>query len=1017
MKLNLSIGLKDEQVVRNRKVYGDNAVHLSGYVPFKSLLLSVLSHPIVIFMMAAIAVSFVAALKLNEDEQIGQRVFAMPVAAAIATSFLIVMGVEGALKFKKFLLLVCLAILYLSISVAAYILNNCDINVFNIHWGFFFILLFTVTLFRFFQWRENKNFFLLNKTYNQTPVKVIRNNNIYVIERERVVVGDVVVLHKGEVVPADCEVLSQMNLSASDYPISSQNEEDDNDGPKPGSERNEEGNCQFLYKGCRINDGYCLAKVVNVGSSVKFSELLSYNILSTDSSSIKQKLSKLASVIQKCGYVFALLFCLSRFFALLRSPFPDSTGWVEWADFSLETMIVSTVIILFTDNCVINMLYSWAVAFNIKDFIKQGGLPRSLDSIYNAAAVDLVCLDLTKVFAERTWRVSHHSFYNISQERLYEMIAVNSNAFIAVDNNNNSVRWGNPLEVAELEWIDKNNCDYLKFRENIVFVDRRELKLHDCLATVIRSEEVPGKHLLYVKGDPDYIMSLTDMTLAEMNDCNDNIHLCINNGWKTVAFAYGIINDDEIPFANGDISLHNLNFAGFMAFEPTFPTDLFTSLSELESTGVDVKFIARDNSDFALAFAQKSGLLDDCDVYNYNANAHNDNYDKYNLKKKRQLVLFPNEKDQDQKIQDFYQTLKSHYSIIMSCDRKTEDESCYLSLKSDIIIASTGDDVNKKDNVNKKHSFVLNSFSIKNIADIIFSGRKLVKNIQLFILFFTTFAATTFGVMTISNFFLRDLPLSPVCLMWFYIVVYFLATSALISLPVLNKNDLTVFKNSEKLYDRKMIMHTFLFTSILTLLLLWILKVMMDRNINSIYNFITIYLPHQQGISLSERSIFFLALSSFSFWHLFNLRTFDSEVNLLSKFKLCKTFLWFSFAIIIGSFLILQFGYLFFNVNIVSGYDWIAIIFLSSSVLLFNQFFFLFLYKKTIIAAIGKRQAMLLPERLSSLKNIFVSGLKYLKKSILRLCDTFIKFIKYIFKKFIKLLIRIMDFIHNHLSK
>ena len=126
IKLHLDEGLNDEQVLRNRKVYGDNCVDFSDFLPFKSRLISSVSHVFSIIMFALIAITFVVALKLNENDQIGQKVFAMPVACIVAAFFIVCIGIEGGFKHKGFLILTIFSVVQLGGTVYEYISSDSD---------------------------------------------------------------------------------------------------------------------------------------------------------------------------------------------------------------------------------------------------------------------------------------------------------------------------------------------------------------------------------------------------------------------------------------------------------------------------------------------------------------------------------------------------------------------------------------------------------------------------------------------------------------------------------------------------------------------------------------------------------------------------------------------------------------------------------------------------------------------------------------------------------------------------
>ena len=62
------------------------------------------------------------------------------------------------------------------------------------------------------EYQANKAFDLLNNVYDQTPVKVIRDNKFTQVSRQDLVVGDLVYIEQGDEVPADGELLEAVGL-------------------------------------------------------------------------------------------------------------------------------------------------------------------------------------------------------------------------------------------------------------------------------------------------------------------------------------------------------------------------------------------------------------------------------------------------------------------------------------------------------------------------------------------------------------------------------------------------------------------------------------------------------------------------------------------------------------------------------------------------------------------------------------------------------------------------------------
>ena len=1012
IKLHLDEGLNDEQVQRNRKVYGDNCVAFSEIFPFKSRLISSVSHVFSIIMFALIAVTIVVALKLNENDQIGQKVFAMPVACTVAAFFIVFIGIEDGFKHKGFLILTIFSVVQLGCTVYEYILSGSDITLFYYHLGLYILILFAVTLNDIFRQRKIKCQFLLNKHDDDTPYKVIRNNSICLAKRRDIVVGDLVVIHKGEIVPADCEIIDSINLQVDDSVFNNANvmnqdsEENDNSLNHSASEN-------ILFRGVRIVNGYCVAKVIKVGNSVRFfKQIRTLKFKESDNSVLHTKTARLAFYLNKVAFVFAILFCSIRLVTFFCGGGLDeqiNDRVIQASKIIIETFMIAVVVMIIADKSVVSNACNLAIAFNLKNIIKRKFIPYSSTACYNLAATDVLCLDETKFLSNNFCKVAYSSFSNISQDRLAEMIAVNTNAYIVHGTDKNHSTWGDPIEIAMLRWLDDKDADYIELRKNVVFVDRREATFYQSLATIVKSEEIPGKHLVYVKGDPEYIMSLTDMTLAEINDYKSQLHSAWQKGLKTVAFAFGIIEEDENPFIDDILNLHNLNFAGFFAFEFSPAVNLKQSLSSIDNSDVDVCFFTDDNKTLATSFSKALGMPLNAESVDNTLAKINDERPNEQKLERFSVISLENGHNKHSIIND----LKSQYSSIALYEQTVQDKKKIYD--KDCVVLTTDKFSENNDDVVK-----LTESSFSTVYNAIICARALVKNVQFFLLYYLTISAVICGVLVWSAFYLTDFPISTTNLLWIYILLNFVALPALTLLPDTKLKCSDSFKATDKLFTKNMIFHAAFFACAILMMLIGSLFIIKYNNLHSIYNFITVNLPHHQGVNACERAILFMAAVLFMFWHLFNIRTFRDGVNTMNIVSGHKFFLWLAFLLLISSFSLIQFAGVLFHSNSLPLSDWGWAIVLASGVLWMNELFFFLARNKFVIVSSAKRQVSLLPNRTQKLKILLIKFFsclykwcKYLMKCCKSAGRSIWHLLNYLFKQFCKLLVKVIDYIEK----
>ena len=118
-------------------------------------------------------------------------------------------------KFSDPLIIILLiaGVMSVGISFYEYFALGSGPGVFFEPTGIFIAIMLATGLAFYFEEKADKEFALLNRVNDDTPVQVIRGGLSIEIARKDVVVGDIVLLNTGEEVPADGQLLEAVSLS------------------------------------------------------------------------------------------------------------------------------------------------------------------------------------------------------------------------------------------------------------------------------------------------------------------------------------------------------------------------------------------------------------------------------------------------------------------------------------------------------------------------------------------------------------------------------------------------------------------------------------------------------------------------------------------------------------------------------------------------------------------------------------------------------------------------------------
>lgn len=256
-----------------------------------------------------------------------------------------------------------------------------------------------------------------------------------------------------------------------------------------------------------------------------------------------------------------------------------------------------------------------SLALNIIKMSKENALVKKMIACETIGCVNIICSDKTGTLTEN--RMTVQKIYTggelidpeqLKDEMLLKNYCINSNANISEEDGSWSFI-GNPTEGSLLAAAAKAGVDYQELRQaaDIVRVFPFSSQNKD-MSTIVREN---GKEILYVKGNPEKIISLCTGISEEEKE--KNFHLMEefqNKAGRLLAFAHkeleGQYNDEE-----QDEVEQGLIYDGFVVISDPLGPDVYESIRNCRSAGIEVKMLTGDNIRTARAIANELHMLDD----------------------------------------------------------------------------------------------------------------------------------------------------------------------------------------------------------------------------------------------------------------------------------------------------------------------------------------------------------------------------------------------------------------------
>ena len=790
----------------------------------------------------------------------------------------------------------------------------------------------------FFEYDASKKFDLLNAVNEETLVKVIRNGRVQEIPRKDIVVGDIVILETGEEIPADGELLEAISLQVNESNLTG---EPVINKTTVEADFDEEATyaSNLVMRGTTVVDGHGTMRVLHVGDATEIGKVARQSTEDNlEPTPLNIQLTKLANLIGKIGFTVAGLAFLIFFVkdVLLFFDFGSLNGWHEWLPVFERTlkyfmMAVTLIVVAVPEG--LPMSVTLSLALNMRRMLSTNNLVRKMHACETMGAITVICTDKTGTLTQNLMQVYEPSFYGLKNggevgeddisKLVVEGISTNSTAFLEeIAEGEKPKGVGNPTEVALLLWLNSRNRDYLELRENAPVVDQLTFSTErKFMATLVKSP-LMGKKVLYVKGAPEIVLGkckdvILDGKRVDAVEYRSTVEKQLlgyqNMAMRTLGFAFKIVEDTDTRDCVELVADHDLSFLGVVAISDPIRQDVPAAVSKCQSAGIDIKIVTGDTPGTATEIARQIGLWkpEDTERNRITGAAFAELADEEALDRVMDLKIMSRARPTDK--QRLVQLLQQKGAVVAVTGDGTNDAPALnhaqvgLSMGTGTSVAKEASDITLLDD------------SFNSIGTAVMWGRSLYKNIQRFIVFQLTINFVALLIVLLGSLIGTELPLTVTQMLWVNLIMDTFAALALASIP----------PSESVMQEKPRSSNDFIISKAMRSYILGVGGAFLIILMGMLYWF-----NHAEGGMTPERlTIFFTFFVMLQFWNLFNARVFgttDSAFKGISKSYGMELIV---LAILIGQFLIVQFGGAVFRTVPLDLVTWVIIIASTSLVL------------------------------------------------------------------------------------
>jgi len=438
------------------------------------------------------------------------------------------------------------------------------------------------------------------KKLTSLDVNVIRGNKKLIVNSNDIVCGDIVILKRGDLVPADMRIIECNNLEVDESMLTGESENvyKSNEIIKTNAQIGERKN--ILFRGTKIIKGKAKGIVYSVGMTTEIGQIASLM------QEVKKKKSPLEKSIDKFSRDLAILILAVCVIVFIMSIYKNITV-MDALMFSISLAVAAIPEALQT-------IVTIVLAISTEKMAKENAIVKDIKSIETLGSVDVICTDKTGTITQNKMVVN-----DVYKHKLNKIIYNNIDLFdlslimcndtdiesIQLDNlyndnlSNNSI---NTDEAIFRYYLSKYNVK--EILSNIRKISDKPFSSEDKYSSVICN--VNSRNFLFVKGASDKVLKMCNLSLLDRNYIETLINNKSTEGYRVLTVAYKESNEH---------STIDLKFLGLVFLEDPIKENVIEAISECKSYNVNPIMITGDHILTALSIGKKVGIYCDNDKY------------------------------------------------------------------------------------------------------------------------------------------------------------------------------------------------------------------------------------------------------------------------------------------------------------------------------------------------------------------------------------------------------------------
>jgi P-type Ca2+ transporter type 2C len=448
--------------------------------------------------------------------------------------------------------------------------------------------------------------------------QVLRDNHISTINASELVVGDIVILTAGDMVPADIRLVEAIKMSDAEAILTGESKPSKKDASVQIPEKAVIGDrCNMAYMGTVVSTGRGKGIVTGIGKQTAMGEIaVSLASVKRDKTPLELQLNQLGGMLSLifvsiCALIFGLF--------IIEGLFINHQSWAQIFTPALMTSI-SLAVAAIPEG--LPTIVTIVLSIGVTRMSKEGAIIRRLSSVETLGCTTVICTDKTGTLTENKMKV---------ERAFVDMVDVD----VIVDR---------PESLVRLARIAEGCNDAAYTAEGKLIGDPTETALVDFARLIgiplhsvpMRVDEIPfdsdrkamttvhrehGKMFAFTKGAFEVVLDKSNR--IEINGVVKPIDAVIrqhleaggrkitHDGYRTMGFAY---KEAPVPDPDDKVEEKDLILVGFLGLKDPIRQQVPASVKDATEAGIKTVMVTGDHPETAMIYAKKLGIATEKDI-------------------------------------------------------------------------------------------------------------------------------------------------------------------------------------------------------------------------------------------------------------------------------------------------------------------------------------------------------------------------------------------------------------------